>query len=467
MNKNDSAFGLLPVLPKERVWNGFDFSMVNIGLAIATWGFLIGGTLSEFVDLKMGIAASLAGNTLAVMIMALVTTLPSTKYGIDQYVSFRSVFGIQGVKLTLAVMVLIEFGWCAVLAIMFGRASSNILGEVTNISSTSVMPIIIFAFIAIVISWLIVAKGPVSIKWLNRIVAPGLVLILLIMLGILLSKYSVAEIFSFKPSNPAPDRWWNYMIAFELNLAAGLSWWPIMGGLSRLCKTQRAGFWPNLIGLNFFAVFGQIVGLMAGLALGTSDPTEWMIPLGGAVLGMIVLIFIAFANITSITSLVFSTSMALKQIKWVEKMEWSKLTFYFLLLTVPLIFFPDEVYSRFNTFLAVCGTFFGPLSGIYFVDYFILRKRQLDIRNLYFTDSGKPYYYWGGFNWSAIAAFVISTAAYFIMLDPITFEHSTAFLYSSASIPATIFGGILHYIFTKMIVIPKQLGGYVKRQEET
>lgn len=242
MNKNDSAFGLLPVLPKERVWNGFDFSMVNIGLAIATWGFLIGGTLSEFVDLKMGIAASLAGNTLAVMIMALVTTLPSTKYGIDQYVSFRSVFGIQGVKLTLAVMVLIEFGWCAVLAIMFGRASSNILGEVTNISSTSVMPVIIFAFIAIVISWLIVAKGPVSIKWLNRIVAPGLVLILLIMLGILLSKYSVAEIFSFKPSNPAPDRWWNYMIAFELNLAAGLSWWPIMGGLSRLCKHSVPAF---------------------------------------------------------------------------------------------------------------------------------------------------------------------------------------------------------------------------------
>jgi NCS1 family nucleobase:cation symporter-1 len=118
------------------------------------------------------------------------------------------------------------------------------------------------------------------------------------------------------------------------------------------------------------------------------------------------------------------------------------------------------VYSHFSTFLAICGTFFGPLSGIYFVDYFILRRRKLDVRSLYFKQAGKPYYYWGGFNLSAIAAFVISTAVYFIILDPISFESSTAFLYLTASIPATVLGGLLHYFFSKMVVIPKKLGGY-------
>ncbi len=460
---NESTFGLLPVLPNERVWNGFDFSMVNIGLAIATWGFLIGGTLSEFVDLKMGIAASIAGNTLGIIMMALATSIPSSKYGIDQYVSLRSVLGFHGVKLALAVMVLIEFGWCAVLAIMFGRASTNILSEITALSQSSLVSIVVFAFLAIVISWLIVAKGPVSIKWLNRIVAPGLIIILIAMLAILLSRYSWGELLALQPINPAPDRWWNYMVVFELNLAAGLSWWPIMGGLTRLCQSQRVAFWPNLLGLNLFAVFGQIVGLMSGLALGTSDPTEWMIPLAGPVLGMIVLLFVAFANVTSITSLAYSTSMALKQIKFIERMDWSRLTFYFFALTVPFIFFPDEVYSHFSTFLAFSGTIFGPLSAVYFVDFFVLRRQRLDIGSLYLEGDGKPYYYWGGFNWAGILAVAIATIIYFIILDPLTFDSSTAFLYMTASIPAILLAGVLHYVLSKMITVPKGLGAYGKQ----
>jgi NCS1 family nucleobase:cation symporter-1 len=51
---------------------------------------------------------------------------------------------------------------------------------------------------------------------------------------------------------------------------------------------------------------------------------------------------------------------------------------------------------------------------------------------------------------------------YFIILDPLTFDSSTAFLYMTASIPAILLAGVLHYVLSKMITVPKGLGAYGK-----
>lgn len=465
-NQQDGAFGLLPVLPKERTWGSFDFSMVNIGLAIATWSFLIGGTLSLFVGLKMGFIATLAGNTVSVLLLALATTIPSSRYGIDQYVFLRSIFGKKGTKIPVILMVIVEFGWVATLSVMFGKASSNVYSSVTNTSTTSNTVVIVFALVAIVVSWLIVAKGPVSINWLNRIVAPCLVAMLIIMFLMLSNQYNFNEMLTFKPLSPFPNDLHNYMVAFELGLGSGFSWWPIMGGLTRLAKTERAGFWPNMIGINICAVLGTMVGLIAGLAVGDSDPTKWMIPIGGPVLGVIALIFIAFANVTSITSLVYATCLAMKQIKIFRLLEWKKLTFLFLLITAVFVFFPDQIYGNFSMFLTACGTVFGPLTAIGFVDYFILRRQQIDLKALYLVTPKKPYNFWVGYNYAAIISLIVATVSYFLILNPISLEGASLFNYLSATLPAMVIAGFVYYLITVAFVIPKGLGGYQASRQE-
>lgn len=464
-NEQSGSFGLLPILPKERPWNGFDFSMVNIGLAIATWCFLIGGTLSFFVDFKMGIAATLAGNTIGVIIMALSTTSPSSKYGIDQYVSLRSVFGYKGTKIPVFLILIVEFGWVSILAIMFGKASYNILGSFFNISNQTLF-VSIFAIIAIIATWIIVAKGPVSIKWFNRIVAPALVVLLIVMLVVLMKNFTIAELFAFQPLDPGPSRWWNYMIAFELGLVSGLSWWPVMGGLSRLAKTQRAAFWPNMVGVNLLAFVGTMIGLLAGLSLGTNDPTEWMIPLVGPVLGVFALLFVAFGNITSMSSLVYSTSIALKQVDFFSNMKWERQTFLFMVCIVPFVLFPEQVYTNFSTFLVFCGVAFGPLAGIYIVDYFVLRKQKLDLRNLYTNGNVNKYKFWNGYNLSAVISLVLGIIIYLVLLNPLTFSNHFLFLIFSASLPSALVGGGLHYFITRFFIIPRRLGDYQEQQEE-
>jgi nucleobase:cation symporter-1, NCS1 family len=65
--------------------------------------------------------------------MALATCPPSGKYGLEQYTALRSVLGRHGVKVIVIVwLVAIEIGWAAVLSIMFGRASTNVINELAD-----------------------------------------------------------------------------------------------------------------------------------------------------------------------------------------------------------------------------------------------------------------------------------------------------------------------------------------------
>ncbi|MDP8900997.1 MAG: hypothetical protein M3N33_07625, partial [Actinomycetota bacterium] len=85
--EQEAAFSTLPVLRGERIWGFGDFTWVNVGLAIATWAFLIGGSTALFVGAKAGIAAIIIGNVISVPLMALATCVPSAKYGLEQYTS--------------------------------------------------------------------------------------------------------------------------------------------------------------------------------------------------------------------------------------------------------------------------------------------------------------------------------------------------------------------------------------------
>jgi nucleobase:cation symporter-1, NCS1 family len=462
--EQEAAFSTLPVLREERIWGIGDFTWVNIGLAIATWAFLIGGSTALFVGAKAGIAAIIIGNVIAVPLMALATCIPSAKYGLEQYTSLRSVSGKNGTRLIVfGFVTLIEMGWAAVLAIMFGRATTNVADEAFGMkASPNGALVIAMALVAIAVSWFILVKGPVSIKWFNRIVAPGLILVTVVMLVLIFFAKSWGEILAAKPIEPFGDRLLDYMIAIEFNLAAGFSWWPVMGSLARLTHTQRASFWPNMIGLYAAAVVASIVGLLAALALGDSDPTVWMIPLGGTVMGIIALVFVAFANVTSIVSIIYSTCLAIRLAggKLLEPVSWAVLTGVFFLVPAVAVFFPSVMYDNFFKFLVYTSLGFAPLSGVYLVDFFFLRRTRLHVRDLYEPSSRSRYAFWGDFNPAAIAAVIVGAVVYYILLNPLSLEGLGVFRFVSASIPSFLAAGLVHFVLTKLFVQRLGKGGY-------
>lgn len=463
----DSGTSDLPTLTHERIWGFWSFTSVNIGLAIATWAFLSGGTLAVFVGAETAIAASVIGNLVGVVLVALATCIPSGKYGVEQYTILRTVFGGNGSRaLVLVLFPIAAAGWNAILAIMFGRALVNVSNSAlgTDFGPNGAM-VITGAIFAILISWVLLVKGPVSIEWVNKFVAPALVVVILVMLGALFTEYSWSEMVAAQPLAPFGDPGLDWAIAVELSLGVGFSWWTIMGNLARLTTTQRAAFWPNLIGLFLCSVVAGVVGSLAALVLGDADPTVWMIPLGGTVLGVIALVFVGFANITSMVGQTYSGSLALRRAGGapVRRMPWPVLSALLFAPAVVVVFWPAAIYDNYFKFLAWVGLVLAPLCAVYFVDFFLLRRRTLHVRGLYEAEGVSRYSFWGGVNPVAFLSVLAGALTYYVTLDPISFESAAYFRYTTASLPAFVVAGVLYYVLTRLVVVPAGKGGYVSR----
>lgn len=70
---------------------------------------------------------------------------------------------------------------------------------------------------------------------------------------------------------------------------------------------------------------------------------------------------------------------------------------------------PWQITAAAATFLGVIsgfGIFIAPMTGIMLCDYLIIRRRRLVIPDLYIGDSSSIYWYWHGFHWRTIVAFL-------------------------------------------------------------
>lgn len=446
-SQDTGAFSTLPVVAEEREWSFLEFTWVNIGLAIATWAFLIGGTTALFVGAKDGIAAIIIGNIIGVSITALSACQGTAKYGVEHYTFLRSVFGRVGVRfIALIGLIVFGLGWTSVLGIMFGRATSNIINETFGAAIAPSSTIVsLFALVSIAISWVVIVKGPISISWLNRIVGPGLVLVSGILLVMVFKDRPWSQVAAAPPIDPFDNSQLNFMIAVELNIAAGLGWWPVMGNLSRLTKSARAATWPNLLGIGVGAMLGETVGLIAALTLGSDDPTVWSIPIAGAVFGVVILAFIALANVTSIVGFVYSSSLAARQLgsKTLKFMRWSLLTATVLVPGSIGVFFPEQIYDNFFRFLAWTALAFAPLAGVSLADYY-LRRRRVNVSELYIDDGPCAYSYEGGVNIRAFISVVVGALVYILLLNPQTLDAHRFFGYITASLPACMAAGCVY-----------------------
>jgi NCS1 family nucleobase:cation symporter-1 len=78
-----------------------------------------------------------------------------------------------------------------------------------------------------------------------------------------------------------------------------------------------------------------------------------------------------------------------------------------------VVVLPWKIYANpvaINYFLGGLAAFLGPFFGILMVDYYLVKRRQVDIDALYQEGPSSPYSYQGGVNIRAIVSFIISAA---------------------------------------------------------
>jgi NCS1 family nucleobase:cation symporter-1 len=460
--------GDAPLLPSERLWGFWEFTYANSALAIATWAFLIGGAVGLFVGPKEGIAAIVIGNIIGVVLTALATCVATGRYGIEQFVFLRSMFGANGSRIVyFLAVVFLTMGWLAVLGLMFGRSIEGLeglaAGAATAPQSGSGLSVLVAAVGAILLTWFIVAKGPTSIKFFNMVVAPALLVLMIVMMVLILSKHSFADLMAMKALEPPfEDNTVNFIIAIEVNIAAGMSWWPYVGNLARLTKTERTAMWPNLIGIFGAATLGETVGLLAAVALGNSDPTIWMAQIGGITIGIIALAFVAFANITSMTNILYTSIIGLRQVGTgsLRAMRWEVLALLFCLVPLFLVLFMPGIYDGFFKFLVWTSALNSALTGIGIADFFLLRKQKLNLRALFASSHDPAYRFWQGFNPAGLAALAVGFGVYVWVFNPQTLSNAPVFVYLTASIPSCVAAGLVHVLLTWAWVRRRGWGDY-------
>ena len=457
--------GRAPLSSRSRLWGFWEYTWANAALAIATWGFLIGGSMALVVDVKQGLLAIVLGNVLGVLLVGLAVSVSAGKYGVEQYTFMRSVFGHNGSRLIyFFAMVLLTVGWLVVLGIMFGRSIDSVISVVADREANpNGWYISLFTILAIALTAFVVAKGPTSIKIFNTIVAPALILIMGLMIWLFLRDSSVTELLSMQAlDSPFDSDRANFMVAVEINIAAGFSWWPYIGNLSRITKNERVAFWPNLVGICGAAIAGEIVGMLGAVKYGNADPTQWMAETGGIWLSAVVLFFVAFANVTSMANILYTAVVGMRQMfqKLLGRLSWEWLVVFFCVVPVIVLFLVPGLYDGFMVFLVWTAALYSALTGIMIIDYYVLRKRIVGLSELFVEGKESTYYFIGGFNPASMIAMVLGVILFAVTFNPYTFSHSGYFVFTTASLLTAAVAGVIYWILSEAFTNPRGFGGY-------
>lgn len=448
----DSVFGRLPLTIGEREYGNPGAHATCFAYAIATWCFLVGSYAADLVGAVEGTVCLLAGNLIGVFLTTMPLSLGCQRYGLEQMDFCKTAFGQHGSHVLLVFYLVNMLGWSGLLLVMFGNGIYNI-GNALELQPGKW---VIGAGVALGIwlSYLIASRGVHRLGMVNNFVTPAIGLVVLYMLYMLFSNFGWEAIAAAEPLDPTPDAALNYAIVLELGIANGFSWWGGIGFIARNTRTRRAATYPQILQLGLASGIVSSIALYSALAVGSDDPTEWMVPLGGIAMGVVALAFVALANISSTALSLFASGLALRHVPALRHRPWWQIIVITIVPCSMFVFWSQELYDLGDAFLAYNGTMYAPISGIVFVDFFLLRKQRLCLRSLFDNAPRGVYHYWKGFNPLALGGVVLGQAVYFALYNPATGEAHWLFTYVPASLAAFLVPALLYWVGMKAANVP-------------
>ncbi|RQM47100.1 hypothetical protein EHZ19_15715 [Paraburkholderia bannensis] len=469
----EALAGRLPVLVGERIYRSYgSFLWTCCAFSAATWAFLIGGFLPFVGDWRLGVAGYVIGLVIGMSLVALSSGVPSFKYGTEVIDTAKASFGYRGASLPLFSLLATLLGWAYVVEALTSRGAANVVaaiggGPANGDSHENV--VIVVALVTLFVVWAITVKGPKLFERLNGYIGPMHMVITVMMFAILINKFGLHHLWVTQlPDNQllTHDKTRGLALGVEFGMSNAMTWWPIMGGLTRLVARRSHVIGPSVIGVGLMgAAFVSTVAALAAISIGTYDPTVWMISLAGPVLGSVTMAVVLTANIATLVMFIYLAGVSIQQIKIFTRVRWEPLI---AILVAPGIYFAfrtEWLLGEVMSWLSYNGVMFVGVTGVTLADYFLLRKGRLDASHLFAAHGGK-YSFWGGVNWVAVAIVCASTYAYLWLYNPVTSASQEPFKYLGASLPVILVAAFAHYVLTRLVVMPLRKGAYVAAAAE-
>ena len=426
---------LRPTTDSERHWSVFNMASLWIGMVVCVPTYMMAASLIEQgMSWAQAVFTVMLGNII-VLVPMILNGHPGTKYGIPFPVLARASFGVAGAHIPAILRALVACGWFGIQTWFGGFAVYQLLnilfGGALEGADLPVLGINFGEFVCFLLFWgiqvLIIKKGVESIRILESIAAPFLIVM---GLGLLAWAYVKADGFGVMMSTPsqfAPGgaKEGQFFAAFFPSLTAMVGFWATLSlnipDFTRYARSQRDQVMGQAIGLPLFMTLFAFIGVAVTSAtpaiFGETiwDPTILLGRMGeasdgfGAVVTVVVSLFaLSIATLsTNIAANVVSPANAFINLRP------ERVTFQlggYITAGIGLAIMPwkliESAGAYIFTWLIGYSALLGPIGAILIVDYFLIRRTEFDLDDL-FRKQGR-YWYNSGFNPVAVVALFIA-----------------------------------------------------------
>ena len=420
---------LAPVPLERRTWGTYNYAALWVGMAhcIPTY-MLASGLIGAGMSWRQALFTILLGNTI-VLIPILLNSHPGTKYGIPFPVFARAAYGTVGSNLPALMRALVACGWFGIQAWIGGQAlhvlvralwpewPAAIPGSFGGHAATEWISFLLFWGLNI----LVVYRGMDLLRAVENWAAP-----FVLVMTMLLVWWAITRAHGLGPILAQEGKfhgWHEFWPVFVPSLTAMIGFWATlslnMPDFTRFGHGQREQVVGQVVALpttmTVFAAMGVVITSASAIIYGKAvwDPVElvgrftqpWVVAISMFTVVVATLSVNIAANVVSPANdfanafprlITFRRGGLMTGIIGIAMQPWKLLA--------------DPSGYIFHWLLGYSGGL-GSIAGVLIADYWVVRRRELSVDDLYLQDG-----IYGAWNWRGIAATLLGCAAAWIGL---------------------------------------------------
>jgi NCS1 family nucleobase:cation symporter-1 len=408
---------LAPTPPSRRTWSTYNIAALWIGMAVVITTYtLASGLMQQGMTWYQALFTILLGNVIVLLPMIL-NAHAGTKYGISFPVLCRASFGVRGANVAAILRAIVACGWFGIQTWIGGLALDALIKALWPGWSDIVLSTAIsFAIFWLIQVWIIL-KGTEGIMVLESWSAP-----LLLLGGFALLIWAVRNGGGLggilRNSVKLQQGSTHYWTLFPAALTANVGYWATLSlnipDFTRYAKSQRSQALGQALGLPgtmaLFAFIGVAVTSATIVIFGKAiwDPVELISRIGTPIVIVFGALVVLAAQLT--TNMAANVVSPANDFSNLSPRNITYVTGGLITAVIGIVMMPWKLYSDaaayIFTWLIGYSSLMGALGGILIADYWIVKRQQLDLKDL-FSLQGR-YTYSNGVNWRAIAALVLA-----------------------------------------------------------
>ena len=395
---------ILPTTQNQRTLGSMGYTYIWICMAVIVATFSLGAAGISGLNLAtVAMIIFLANLTLGLVM--LLTADIGTEHGLSFAAFLRAPFGTFGTHLPALMRGVVASGWFGVQTYLGALALNGIFSYLTGFDNW-IAWYVIFAILQITNT----AMGFQAVEKLARYSAPAILIVSIWMY------YTVEGIAQVKGINI-----WTFAGSQDIDMAilfvANMSWWSTLAvdipnitrylkttpGEKKFLKRNKNTLIAQFIALPVTQAWIAVIGAVSFIAAGDWNPVNVIQENGTGLTLIILLVLVTLAQWSTNTTanlipaaLTFINALA-PRLNYVGGI--------ILAGMVGTLLMPWNLLNELFTFLGLAGSALSAVGGIMICDYFVIRKRQLNVPDLYNEDG--QYKYFKGVNPAGIIALIV------------------------------------------------------------